>query len=141
VITNRQIALIHVAKSRIGMSDSEYRAMLSGYGVQSSKQLRQGQFDTVMKHFAVMGFSSNLKSKNNPAVAGQKSKPLASRDRLRAKISAILRDLQLTDSYADAIAKTRFEVDTWRWLKTDDLYKLTAMLSYHQQRHPERRHG
>jgi phage gp16-like protein len=137
MLSNRQLALIHVAKTRIGMADPEYRALLSGFGVESSKQLRQGQFDSVMKQFAKLGFASTrpTRKRNTRDQHDQRS----SRERLRAKVSAILRDLQLTDSYADAIAKNRFGTDAWRWLKTDDLYKLTAMLAYHQQRHPERR--
>jgi phage gp16-like protein len=130
MLTNRQKALIHVAKSKIGMTDPEYRALLSGFGVESSTQLTQGQFDRVMRQFAAIGFK---------ATRAAPPKIKTSRERLRAKVSAILRDLHLTDSYADAIASSRFGVDVWRWLQTDDLYRLVAMLAYHQRRHPESR--
>ena len=34
-----QIAMIHTLKSKLGMDDDDYRAMLSGFGVESSKDL------------------------------------------------------------------------------------------------------
>jgi hypothetical protein len=34
-----QIAMIHTLKSKLGMDDDNYRAMLSGFGVESSKDL------------------------------------------------------------------------------------------------------
>lgn len=38
-ITSLQIKGIHVLKTRLGMTDDEYRALLHGYGVKSSTQL------------------------------------------------------------------------------------------------------
>lgn len=131
MITNRQKALIHVAKSRTGMTEDEYRAMLSGFGVTSSTQLSQEKFKQVKAHFIKMGFK--------PLPQAPATKPASSRELLRGKVRAILTDLHLTDSYADAIAKSRFNVSAWTWLKADELLKLVAMLTYHQRRHPERR--
>ena len=37
--TRPQIAMIHTLKSKIGMADDQYRAMLEGFGVESSKDL------------------------------------------------------------------------------------------------------
>jgi phage gp16-like protein len=120
MITNRQKAMIHVARAKVGMSDEDYRAMLSGFGVESSKQLTQGKFDAVMQHFGNLGFAPR-------AVA-------SSRELLRKKVRALLLDLGLTDAYADSISRSRFGVDTWGWLKANELHKLVAMLTYHQRR-------
>lgn len=135
MITNRQKALIHVAKQRIGMSEDEYRAMLSGFGARSSTELDQARFEAVMAHFKKCGFRSRVRQPAAPA-----RRPATSRELLRRKVRAILRDMGLTDSYADAIARSRFGVDAWGWLKADELLSLVAMLTYHQRRHPERRH-
>jgi hypothetical protein len=37
--TRPQIAMIHTLKSKLGIDDDNYRAMLSGFGVESSKDL------------------------------------------------------------------------------------------------------
>ncbi|MBI5580810.1 MAG: regulatory protein GemA [Deltaproteobacteria bacterium] len=129
MITYRQIKLIHVARRKTGMTEDEYRAMLAGFGVKSSRQLSQIRFEQVMKHFAKLGFKRSR---------GNGKRPAGSRERLRGKVAAILSDLRLTDAYADAIAKSRFNVDAWTWLEAGELCKLTAMLTYHQRRHPER---
>jgi phage gp16-like protein len=129
MITNRQKAMIHVARAKVGMSEDDYRAMLSGFGVESSKQLTQGKFDAVMQHFGKLGFAS----------LQARYKVKSSRDMLRSKVKAILADLGLTDSYADSISKSRFGVDTWGWLKADELHKLVAMLTYHQKRQRAKR--
>jgi phage gp16-like protein len=125
VITNRQKALIHVARQKTGMTEDEYRALLSGFGVQSSTQLSQVKFESVMAHFAKMGFRR---------LAGASAKHKTSRELLRGKVRKLLIELHLTDSYVDGIAKSRFGVDTWAWLDAKNLHKLVAMLVYHQQR-------
>ena len=140
MITSKQIALIHVAKNRTGMTEPEYRDMLSGFGVESSRQLTAGTFERVMEHFKRIGFTVQGAG-NRGWKAAPTGQPLSSRDRMRAKVRAILRDMHLTDSYADAIAKNSCGVDSWLWLKDEDLYKLIGKLTYHQRRHPERRHG
>jgi phage gp16-like protein len=142
MITKRQIALIHVAKTRIGMTEDEYRAMLSGFGVESSTQLTQGKFERVVEYLEKLGFTvqrPRFRGKTGKRANGSAGQLLSSRDRLRGKVRAILRDLRLTDAYADAIARNRFGVDAWWWLTADELYKLTAMLTYHQRRKMETR--
>jgi hypothetical protein len=37
--TRGQLSMIHTLKSKVGMSDEDYRALLSGFGVESSKEL------------------------------------------------------------------------------------------------------
>jgi hypothetical protein len=51
------LALIHVAKKQLGLDDEAYRAILSGAGVSSAKDISSaGQFDTVMAAFINLGF-------------------------------------------------------------------------------------
>lgn len=51
--TRPQIAMIHTLKSKVGMSDDDYRALLSGFGVESSKSLTvataKAVIETLMK--------------------------------------------------------------------------------------------
>jgi phage gp16-like protein len=74
-ITKREIALIHVAKAKIGLTDDEYRDLLqSTCGVESSKELTSSQFDDLMKRFRQMGFQ--LKIKQPPTAANPDPKAL-----------------------------------------------------------------
>lgn len=55
--SKRQIALIHVAKSRLRLRDDEYRAILRRVaGVDSSKDLDRIGFEAVIGYFEYLGF-------------------------------------------------------------------------------------
>lgn len=57
MIAKQLIALVHVAKARLRMSDEDYRALLSRVaGVESSKQLDEDTFEAVMTEFERLGF-------------------------------------------------------------------------------------
>jgi hypothetical protein len=52
-----RLAIIHVAKKQLGLDEEAYRAILSGAGVSSARDIVTGaQFDTVMTAFARLGF-------------------------------------------------------------------------------------
>ena len=56
-LSKRQIALIHVAKTKLGLGDDLYRAVLVNLcGVTSSTELDQAGFETVMGFFEWRGF-------------------------------------------------------------------------------------
>lgn len=51
-LAREKLSLIHIAKSRLGMSDPEYRDILMHYGgVTSSRDLDQTGFELVMEAF------------------------------------------------------------------------------------------
>jgi phage gp16-like protein len=134
MINKAQIALIHVAKAKTGMTEDEYRGMLSGFGAASSKELNRPQFDAVMRHFKKLGFS-----RRPVQAAGPDPQSIASsQDRLKKKVQAFAREMHLTRAYLDAISVRMFGVDAWIWLDADQLTKLVAALSYHQQRNRKR---
>jgi Protein of unknown function (DUF1018) len=57
-VDRRRIALVHVAKSRLAMSEEAYRAMLMATaGVRSSKDLTETGFRAVMRRFEQLGFA------------------------------------------------------------------------------------
>ena len=126
-ITNKQKALIHVAKARCGMSEIEYRDMLLSFGVSSSADLTDKKFDAVMEHFKKLGFKNNFKRKS-------------SKQMLLAKIKAIIADMELTEAYIDGMSRHMFRNDdgepvaSYRWLNADQLRRLVAALMYHQKR-------
>jgi hypothetical protein len=58
-VVKKQIAIIHVAKKQLGLDDIAYRAILSGAGVSSSKDIKTDiQFNTAMSAFQQLGFKS-----------------------------------------------------------------------------------
>lgn len=57
MINNKQKALIHIAKARLGLSDEEYRDILRTHGgAESSKYLDGLGFERVMAFFIKLGF-------------------------------------------------------------------------------------
>ena len=66
-----RLAIIHLAKKQLGLDDEAYRAILSGAGVLSAKDIETDlQFNTVMGAFMRLGFlpSGHKVNKNRSAV-------------------------------------------------------------------------
>jgi len=124
VIPRAKIALVHVAKHQVGMTDDEYRALLAEFGVSSSKELRSAQLSGVMQRFKALGFVPRRRFKTPP-----ESKKL-----LTAKVEKLVSVLDLTHGYVDAMARHMFGVDAWRWLDAHQLHKLVAALEIHKRR-------
>lgn len=59
-----QIKLIHIAKSKLKLSDDHYRDILSGFGVKSSKELTLQQAAEMIKIFQKLGFKLVTKAKD-----------------------------------------------------------------------------
>jgi hypothetical protein len=57
-INKSKISLIHLAKNKLGLSDENYRSILSGLGVSSSKDLTAVGFMHLMDAFKKLGFKS-----------------------------------------------------------------------------------
>lgn len=130
-MTKKQLAIVHVAKNKTGMSDEDYREMLAArYNVESSKNLTLAQLDDLLEHFGKLGFSNRSKKRY--------TKPAESKKRLVAKIKAIQGDVGLNDTYVDAMARRMFKVDSWTWCEPAQMHKLVAALTYHQRRQQER---
>jgi phage gp16-like protein len=125
-INRKQIALIHIAKSQLGMSDDIYRSFLFGFGVESSKNIPAKKFDAVVKELERLGFVSTVKKRPKPV---RKSKDL-----LLAKIDAMIKDMDLPSNYVDGMAKKMFNIDSVRFCHAKQLHKITAALTYHQKR-------
>lgn len=60
MLTHKQLALIHIAKNKLGIDDDLYRDILKAYfKVDTSKKLNQRQFDELLNIFNKSGFKSN----------------------------------------------------------------------------------
>ena len=135
----RDLAKIHIAKKQLGMDDATYREMLFNItGFQSAAYLDSKQRWAIIKHLKARGFHSRHKSAK---ASGMNRTTAPDRAPLLSKIGAILFDLKLPWAYADGMAKRMFSVDKVRWLRPDQLHKVTAALIYHQKRTYERKEG
>jgi hypothetical protein len=74
-ISNRKakLSLIHIAKNSVGITDEDYRSLLSGAaGIESAAELEyEYQFNDVMKAFENLGFKSTRRGEAN-----KKTRPL-----------------------------------------------------------------
>jgi len=125
-----QISVIHVARSRCGLSEEDYRALLESVGAKSSLDLDPDGFAAVMKHFETLGFVSNGAARIRAAAD--------SRRPLLSKIGAMLTDQGLSWAYADGIAKRMFKVHRCQWCKPEQLLKIVAALAYKKRKEEAR---
>ena len=64
MISNAQLAVVHVAKKQLLLHDEEYRALLKAEcGVESASDLDNAKFDRLMKRFEKLGFTSTAKAR------------------------------------------------------------------------------
>lgn len=129
MINNRQKALIHVAKRQTGLTVKEYRAILAGFGVNSSKGLDYKTFSRVMDHFTKLGF----KPRNRKRPGRFDNLPTGKRNLMR-KLEAIILDMKLSWDYVDKIAQKSFGVDKAYWLEQKELFKLVQIMAVHQHK-------
>ncbi|MGO9375445.1 MAG: phage protein GemA/Gp16 family protein [Syntrophobacteraceae bacterium] len=130
-IGKKEVTLVHVAKSQLGLSEDEYRGMLSSVGVSSSKELDYRGFDELMNKLRACGFKPLGGSKR---AAGMHSDLLKEKQPMLSKIGAILADLDMPWPYADKVAKKMFGVDRLRWCTTDQTWKVLQALIIFQNR-------
>ena len=130
MIGNNKKAVIHIAKDQTGMTDPEYRDLLSSVGAASSKDLDNKTFDAVMTRFEALGFRTTSKTRLKRKISNLPKDKQA----LMKKLEAIILSRNLTWAYVDAIAKKRFGKDAAQWLEGEELFKLVQMMAVHQKR-------
>lgn len=126
-----RLAVVHVARQQLGMTDEEYRDLLGGFGAKSAKDLTPRQFAGVMAKFEQLGFKTTSTRRRKP-----KGLPEGKAATVK-KIEAIILDMGLSWAYVDSIAKKRFGVDAVQWLEYEDLRKVLQMMIIHQKRRGE----
>ncbi len=57
------IKVVHVAKAKLGLSDDDYRDILSGFNVSSSKELNEAGLKQLIAVFHKMGFEDTSKKR------------------------------------------------------------------------------
>jgi phage gp16-like protein len=137
-----QLAAIHVAAQQLGMDDDTYRAMLvrvsgtCGLSVRSAADLNDRQRAAVLDELRHLGAAVPARSKAR-GIGRYPGKP-ANFERMPdmvRKIEALLADMRLSWSYADAIAKRMFGVARVAWCRREDqLRAIIAALHVEQEK-------
>jgi phage gp16-like protein len=133
-LNKKQLAILHIAKKDVGLSEREYRELLLKFGVVTSRNLNYLQFETIMNYLKSLGFRGRARPGGPSSPVGQDGQFQSSKYKLRRKIFALLADMGLPDRYADAIAAQMFAVPKIQWLDPEQLVKIVAALMYEQKR-------
>ncbi|MFZ0930462.1 MAG: regulatory protein GemA [Syntrophobacteraceae bacterium] len=132
LIGHKEKAVLHIAKSQLGMSESAYRDMLASVGCRSSVELDFSKYKQIMDRLRAAGFKHVHGSARR---SGMHREPSVDKQPMFSKMEAILSDLQLSWAYADGIAKQMFGVDRLRWCSFEQARKvLQALICYQERR-------
>jgi phage gp16-like protein len=132
---NSQLAAIHAAKRTLDLEECEYRDLIErvsatkGKPVRSAKDLSSAQLAAVLDEFKRKGgIKASPKTKGKP-------KNFDSMPQMITKIEALLADMKLPWSYADAIAKQQFRIQRVAWCRHEDqLRAIIAALDVEQEK-------
>jgi phage gp16-like protein len=130
-IDRKRIALLHIARAQIGMSDEDYRAMLGSFGVASSVDLSTRQFAQVMDRMKAGGFEGRS---DGPPGAPRIPSVETQKRRMIVKMDQVLGEIGAGFEYADGMARRMFDVEKVQWLEVGQLYKVLQALMIHRDR-------
>lgn len=88
-ITKKQVTLLQTAKTKLGLSEEDYRSLLYKYGVDSTKELKQPAFKHLLKTFQRLGFE-------------MRSQPMAAQLRHIVKMQS---DMGITDAGLNSLCQ------------------------------------
>lgn len=134
--TPKQIKLIHTVKSALGLSDDDYRAVLAGHGVSSSKDMNTVEAAKLLADLESKAATAGVwKQGGAPRKKGQRPRNIQGNRRGQLlKIEALLTVGGKSWNYCDAIAKRICKVDKVAWVPDHQLYKIIAALRMQAQR-------
>ncbi|MDW7643426.1 MAG: regulatory protein GemA [Desulfuromonadales bacterium] len=134
--TAKQIKLIHTCKGALHLSDEDYRAILAGYGVQSSKDLSTFKAAKLLADLEEKAAAAGVWKRRGGK--GHRPHNMATGRSSRAaqleKIGALLTVGGKSWAYADGMAKRICKVEKVAWVADDELYKVIAALRYQAKR-------
>ena len=124
------IQKIHIAKNQLAIDDDTYRTMLfTATGKNSCSKMNTTELSQVFYAMKKRGFRTK-------PVANIQKKRSGSDEKLIYinKVTALLTELKMPTTYADAVAKQAFGADCYNWLDVHQLKKLIQMLSVYHYR-------
>lgn len=76
---HKLLALVHIAKKEIPLSDDDYRNLLASWGVRSSADLSIPELEKLVKYFESLGFKKKVTDPRDPGFAVGQIKALQER--------------------------------------------------------------
>jgi len=133
----RHLAAIHAAKRALKLDNDTYRDLLErvsatkGTPVRSAALLNDAQIHAVLDEFTRLGgLKPSPKSAGKPKNFASPAMP-----EMITKVEALLADMKLPWSYADAIAMRQFRIQRVAWCrKEDQLRAIIAALHVEQEK-------
>ena len=81
---HKLLALVHIAKQEIPLSDDEYRDVIAYWGVQSSADMSIAELEDLVKYFESLGFKKKMLDPRDPGHGTGQIKALQERIRKEA---------------------------------------------------------
>ena len=125
---NNQLAMIHMAKAQLGLDDDTYRdivRLVSNGRESSAGKLDYAERDKLLDHFIARGFK--VQKHVTPVVD-------AARTPIMGKVGALLADMKLPWTYADAMAKRMFNKPKIQWCDHEQLSAIVTALVKRQEK-------
>jgi len=82
---NGLLALVHIAKKEIPLSDDEYRDVIAYWGVRSSADMSIPELEELVKYFESLGFKKKVSDPRDPGSGVGQIKALQERIRAEAE--------------------------------------------------------
>lgn len=104
MISHEKKAVLHIAKSQLGLDDDTYRAILHEQGgVDSSRDLSDRGFDQVMSRFEELGFRNGARKRSRTVRRHGSPDALITRDQQR-----LIDEMYQQLGFADVARRTGF---------------------------------
>jgi len=127
------LAKIHIAKKDLGLTPDQYAAILSGYKVESARDLTIPQLESMVRYLKYLGWRPYRRRKRQPV----EKRITALQDRCRELAGQI----ENGQSRLAGLVKSKGGVDTLEWLRDTTKLKqlLVIMEKYRCQKQEEGR--
>jgi phage gp16-like protein len=140
-ITKNQIRYVQWLRRARGIDDETWREMVRSEGSESTRDLDQRQLDRLLSRLEERDGSASQPARRSwkpvhksAKKSGMDTPPPMERAAMLSKVEAILSELKLPWSYADAMARRMFGKEKLRWLDAAQTYKLLQALTVYQRR-------
>jgi hypothetical protein len=81
---HKLLALVHIAKNEIPLSDAEYRDVIAYWGVESSADMSIAELEELVKYFESLGFKKKMTDPRDPGPGTGQVRALQERVRKEA---------------------------------------------------------
>lgn len=119
---NGLLALVHIAKKDLGLTDEEYRACLERYGAGSAGALSISEMERLVKYFKSIGFIKKPAAKGSKRRFSCHGQVMALQDRIRSTVQ----DMENGEARMTGLVKAKCGVDDLRFCR--DVKKLKQVL-------------